>query len=69
MEKKFFLFAGYIYYPMGGVNDLIGTYPTLEEALRATKSKVCQGKDWFQIADERMTLLEMGTIYPLVDPE
>jgi len=46
----FALFAGHNYYPSGGWDDLIGTYPTLPEA-RAVSIARSHEYDWFQIVD------------------
>ena len=46
----FALFAGYSYYPSGGWDDLIDTYPTLAEAQHARNAR-SHKYDWFHIVD------------------
>ena len=48
----YFLFAGETYYPMGGMQDLVGTFPTLESAREAGTGTDEDGMqyDWYQIA-------------------
>jgi hypothetical protein len=43
---KYLLFAGDTYYPSGGAKDFIGSYESLEEAIKAVP-----GYDWAHIAD------------------
>jgi hypothetical protein len=43
---KYALFAGYNYYPSGGMCDLIGRFDTIDEARMARKDS-----DWYQIVD------------------
>lgn len=46
--KKYLLFAGQKYYPLGGMSDYIGDFDTIEQAKQAyTESK----EDWGQIVD------------------
>lgn len=48
VEKMFLVFAGEDYYPSGGWNDFVGSYPTLHEAKEAA---VKQRRDWWHIVD------------------
>lgn len=53
--KNFALFAGANYYPAGGMDDLVGRFDTLQEALAAAQDENPEdctgGYDWFQIVD------------------
>lgn len=48
----YFLFAGETYYPAGGMEDLIGTFPTIDAALArvTTDSGEYEYFDWWHIA-------------------
>ena len=46
----FALFAGHNYYPSGGWEDHIATFPTLPEAQHARNAR-SHKYDWFQIVD------------------
>ena len=46
----FALFAGHNYYPSGGWDDHIATFPTLLEARRAAEIRSSE-YDWIQIVD------------------
>jgi len=56
-QRRFLLFAGYDYYPCGGVDDMIGSFETEEGArVRAGKgcdpdSEYCISFDWYHILD------------------
>lgn len=51
--KKYLLFAGEIYYPMGGVNDFIDSFESLEDAKHAGEREIEDNEnDWFHIADK-----------------
>ncbi|MEY3173568.1 MAG: hypothetical protein ACK528_09740 [Alphaproteobacteria bacterium] len=46
------LFGGEVYYPSGGMNDLLGIYPTLDAAkAAATEAVQAVGIEWWQIVD------------------
>jgi hypothetical protein len=45
---RFLLFAGDTYYPLGGWGDYKGSFPTLEEALKAAAAN---SWDWFHVVD------------------
>ena len=53
--KNFALFAGAEYYPSGGMDDLVGRFDTLQEALVAAQDENPEGctggYDWFQVVD------------------
>lgn len=50
--KQFLLFAGFTYYPRGGMQDLHDTYETEEEARTAGKALVdSHNADWYHISD------------------
>lgn len=46
--KRFLLFVGRQYYPVGGWDDFVGSYDTLKEAEDALLGV---RKDWWQIVD------------------
>lgn len=53
---NFLLFAGNNYYPAGGMNDYVGAYESLLDALRKAAS---MRADWYQIVDrESMQVVE-----------
>jgi hypothetical protein len=49
----FYLFGGYHYYPEGGVSDLRGSFPTMEDALEAVNEYQYllrrRKYEWYQI--------------------
>jgi len=46
------LFGGEVYYASGGMNDLLGIYPTLDAAKAAATEAEKQGRvEWWQIVD------------------
>lgn len=45
------------YYPSGGVDDLVGSYETLEEAVTVAKATKC---DWWHITDSSLEVVESG---------
>ena len=49
--KRFFVFAGYTYYPAGGWDDFKGDFDTLEEAQSHLQSENVKETDWQQIVD------------------
>ena len=53
--ENFYVFAGYYYYPSGGVGDFIGKFQNLAECYKSLLDKNC---DWWQIVDEDMNILE-----------
>lgn len=71
--KRYMLFAGDSYYAKGGMQDFIGTYDTLAEAL--LKSEGCweycsvQEKefwyewDWYHVYDSHYGVIVSGTRY------
>ena len=42
--ERYLLFRGTYYYPSGGIDDLIGDYPTLQLAIEAANADI--KKDW-----------------------
>jgi hypothetical protein len=52
----YFLFAGENYYPTGGMDDLVGTFATIEDARKAAEYPTVAGHryvpryDWYHIA-------------------
>ena len=50
--KRFVLFAGEYYYPLGGMDDCMGKYSTLDEA-----TSTCEGYDWAHILDTQTGII------------
>lgn len=46
---RFMLFGGMAYYPYGGWQDYIGSYPSLGKALE--KGRSLEDEDWWHIVD------------------
>ncbi len=42
----YLLFAGYSYYPRGGMHDMVGKYPSLEEAVKAWEDDTDRYERW-----------------------
>jgi hypothetical protein len=58
---RFILFAGYGYYPNGGVDDMIGFFPTVEAARARFEAPDEDGDyyEWGQVVDrETMKIVE-----------
>lgn len=54
------LFGGEVYYPSGGINDLIGIYPTLDAAkAAATEAEQSERVEWWQIVAARSGIVVM----------
>ena len=52
MTAWHWLFGGQCYYAAGGMNDLIGMYPTLDAAKAAAAEAVASERvEWWQIVD------------------
>lgn len=50
--NRFWLFAGPDFYPDGGVEDLVGFFDSLEDAIEEGRSRLDpQWVDWFQVVD------------------
>lgn len=58
--KIYFVFKCMVYYPLGGWNDLAGTYTDLEEAVEA--SKELHHDEWSEIIEFDTETLEHGEI-------
>lgn len=43
MKKRYVAFLGNIYYPSGGMHDLLGSYDDIDDAKHAIDSKVRDG--------------------------
>jgi hypothetical protein len=59
----YFLFAGENFYPVGGLDDLKGSFASVEDALRylADAGQTFETFDWYQIAtvvDGRLVAVE-----------
>ena len=57
----YFLFAGENFYPCGGMDDLVGSYGSIEEAREALDSDPFRSYEWYQIAtvvDGRLVSVE-----------
>ena len=54
MTSWHWLFGGQQYYASGGMNDLLGIYPTLDAAkAAATEAVQSERVEWWQIVDAR----------------
>ena len=51
--KRFFLFAGYEYYPSGGRYDLVGDFDSVSEAVSVLLN-VKVAKEWWHVLDTRL---------------
>lgn len=54
--KRYALFAGHEYYPVGGWHDFQGTFDTIEEAKEAARPQRIPGQptsswDWWHVID------------------
>lgn len=49
--RRYLLFGGADYYPLGGWNDFVGSYNTYEEAYEHKKLGRSQGYEWTHIVD------------------
>ena len=59
MKKRYLVFGYDAYYPMGGWNDFIGVYETLEEAKENTKNTNDNKCDFYDIVDiETMKIVD-----------
>ena len=55
------LFGGEVYYPSGGMNDLLGIYPTLDAAkAAATEAVQSERVEWWQIEERHDVLTGDG---------
>lgn len=48
MDKRYLLFGYVDYYPSGGLNDLIASYDTIEEAVKVAKE---EQQEYYEIYD------------------
>jgi len=48
--KKYMLFAGARYYPQGGMEDFVGFYDSMEDALEAVRKGRAK-YDWYDVVD------------------
>lgn len=55
--KRYMLFAGSEYYPSGGMDDLKGTFDTVEEA---TAEGYAKRYDWFHVVDRETLDVVLG---------
>lgn len=46
--ERYLLFAGNMYYPYGGWNDLVDSYETIEDAVEFAKEK---NFEWWHVVD------------------
>jgi hypothetical protein len=52
LSRRYWIFAGHNYYPMGGLDDLMATCDTVEEAETACEPWVRDPKNhWFRVYD------------------
>lgn len=55
---RYMLFAGYNYYPQGGMNDYVGRYDTMVKAIESLADR----HEWFNVLDT-----ETGRVYEHYD--
>lgn len=48
--KRFMLFRGRNYYPSGGIDDLVGNYDTIDEAILVAKSEIMKDYEYQKFA-------------------
>jgi hypothetical protein len=59
MTKRFMLFMGDGYYPLGGMEDFVNSYDSFEEARKAMdKILVKDTRDWAHIYDTETKVIE-----------
>lgn len=59
--KRFLLFKGDFYYPLGGWHDLAGSFDSVEEAIKGLPTIRYEGADWWHVVDtETMAVVEKG---------
>lgn len=51
MGDRFMLFAGRQYYPLGGADDLVKTYPTVTEADQEVVGELSSDFSWAHVYD------------------
>lgn len=51
MTKRYLVFAGYNYYPIGGWEDFYGAFETVEEAKDALLKEKSYYREWWHIVD------------------
>lgn len=56
--QMYYLFAGELYYPLEGVKDLHGAYPSLDEAVSAAKEKYRGAYHWWHITDANLNIVQ-----------
>jgi hypothetical protein len=62
--KRFLLFAGVAYYPMGGWEDFIDSFDTLEEAVACGKLRQ-QRREWWHVVDlEKGEVVDDDEMFP-----
>tara|TARA_R110000823_G_scaffold105973_1_gene224450 strand:- start:1019 stop:1198 length:180 start_codon:yes stop_codon:yes gene_type:complete len=55
----YFVFGFDQYYPLGGANDLVGSYGTLEEAQKCMEFNLDLGSyDYMQVTDSNLQIIE-----------
>lgn len=61
MEEAYLVFNGSQFYPCGGMEDLVGVYPTLELAQEAAHTRSI---DWYQIVHVTTDPLTFTVVHP-----
>lgn len=49
--KRYLAFNGSVYYPSGGIDDFLGDFETIEEAIEAVTEKVMEDQDHYEDED------------------
>lgn len=56
--KRYILFSGEDYYPLGGWKDFVGVYETIDEATKAGESL---SNNWWEVVDiQAMQVIKSG---------
>ncbi len=55
-EKNYFLFYGEDYYPCGGIRDLKGSFPSVEDAIKSCEDETF---DWAHITDKNFEVVKV----------
>ena len=58
--NNFALFAGENYEAGGGMQDLVGLYDSIDEAIAAAKDTSEYRHDWFQVVDSQFSTVVSG---------
>jgi hypothetical protein len=60
MTKRYLMFRGDVYYPLGGWSDFVGAFDSVDAALEENKRFPKPPGHWFQIVDLLSMLVVKG---------